>query len=174
MVRLVGALGRQRDLPGTETRSEERMAERTLPDNERAEAYLALDDDALDALPAEVFLEEQRNLLLVERAHLEEQASQLKAEADQLAQNNGPLEVQFDEESGEGGTAAVDRERDLALAASAQAALAEVTDALAKLDAGTYGVCEVCHEPIARARLRALPYARLCVRCKEGGLTRRR
>jgi DnaK suppressor protein len=150
------------------------MAERTLPDSERAEAYLALGDEELEALPEEQFLAEQRNLLLVERSHLEQQAAQLKAEADQLAQTNGPLEVQFDEESGEGGTAAIDRERDLALAASAQAALAEVDDALAKLDHGTYGRCEVCHEPIARARLRALPYARLCVRCKEGGLTRRR
>ncbi|WP_049755370.1 TraR/DksA family transcriptional regulator [Acidimicrobium ferrooxidans] len=150
------------------------MAERTIPNDERAEAYLALDEDELDALDEGTFIEEQRNLLLVERAHLEQQASQLKAEADQLVQTNGPLEVQFDEESGEGGTAAIDRERDLALAASARAALSEVADALAKIDAGTYGACEVCHEPIARARLRALPYARLCVRCKEGGLTRRR
>ncbi len=150
------------------------MAERTLPNEERAQAYLALDEDELDALDDATFRAEQRNLLLVERAHLEQQASQLKAEADQLVQVSGPLEVQFDEESGEGGTAAIDRERDLALAASAQAALAEVDDALRKLDDGTYGVCEVCHEPIARARLRALPYARLCVRCKEGGLTRRR
>lgn len=150
------------------------MAERTIPNDERAEAYLALDEDELDALDEGAFIEEQRNLLLVERAHLEQQAVQLKAEADQLVQTNGPLEVQFDEESGEGGTAAIDRERDLALAASARAALSEVADALAKIDAGTYGACEVCHEPIARARLRALPYARLCVRCKEGGLTRRR
>jgi DnaK suppressor protein len=146
----------------------------TESDKEAVDRYLSLDDDALDALDQEAFLAEQKRLLMVEKSHYLEQAAQLKAEADSLAQTNEILEVQFDEESGEGGTATVDRERDLALAASAYAAVQEVDEALARIDAGTYGVCENCHEQIARARLRALPYARLCVRCKEGGLPRRR
>lgn len=41
-----------------------------------------------------------------------------------------------------------------------QASLGEVENALAKFDAGTYGVCEVCGRPIPLARLRALPEAR--------------
>ena len=36
-----------------------------------------------------------------------------------------------------------------------------------------YGACENCGQPIPKARLRALPYARLCVSCKSGGLHRR-
>jgi RNA polymerase-binding transcription factor DksA len=32
---------------------------------------------------------------------------------------------------------------------------------------GEYGICEVCGNPIARARLEAMPYARMCVSCKE-------
>jgi DnaK suppressor protein len=81
--------------------------------------------------------------------------------------------VQFDEESGEGGTIAVDRERDLALSAQAVLAVEEIDDALVKISRKTYGMCERCYEPIPKARLRALPFARLCVACKSGGLSRR-
>ena len=45
-------------------------------------------------------------------------------------------------------------------------ALDEVDPARARLEAGTFGVCEACHEPIALARLRALPTARHCVACQ--------
>jgi len=119
------------------------------------------------------FLDEQRELLLSERAVYQGQAADLKAEADSLAQEREPGDVQFDEESGEGGTVTVDRERDLALSAQALAAVEEIDDALARIDAKTYGACERCHQPIPKPRLRALPYARLCVACKSGGLSRR-
>jgi DnaK suppressor protein len=119
------------------------------------------------------FLAEQRQLLESERDVYMVQASDLKAEADSLAQEREPGDVQFDEESGEGGTVTVDRERDLALSAQALAAVAEIDAALAKIASGTYGACERCGEPIPKARLKALPYARLCVACKSGGLSRR-
>ncbi|WP_298337094.1 TraR/DksA C4-type zinc finger protein [Ferrimicrobium sp.] len=138
------------------------------------EAYLNLDDETIEALSDEDFVAQQRLLLETERAHYREQAAQLRAEADSMVQNNEPAEVQFDEESGEGGTTAIDRERDLALAGSALAAIEEVDLALRKMDRGVYGLCESCKQPIPRARLRALPFARLCVRCKEGGLPRSR
>lgn len=119
------------------------------------------------------FLLEQVALLKEERQTYTEQAEALKAEADQLAQEMEPGDVQFDEESGEGGTMNVDRERDLALSAQARAAVEEIDHALAKIRAGTYGVCESCRHPILKARLKALPFARLCVACKSGGLSRR-
>ncbi len=81
--------------------------------------------------------------------------------------------MQFDEESGEGGTVTVDRERDLALSAQALAAVEEIDAALAKISRRSYGACERCHQAIPKARLRALPFARLCVSCKSGGLSRR-
>ncbi len=143
-------------------------------DDLTVDAYLDLDDDAVDALSETNFVRAQRALLVSERAHFVTQASELKAEAESLVSAGDILEVQFDEESGEGATTTVDRERDLALAASAGAAIMEVDEALDKIDRGTYGVCEICKESIPRARLRALPYARLCVKCKEGGLARRR
>jgi DnaK suppressor protein len=120
------------------------------------------------------FLEEQRIILLSERGVYQEQAEVLKAEADSLAQEREPGDVQFDEESGEGGTVTVDRERDLALSAQASLAVEEIEDALTRVTKKTYGACERCHQPIMKARLRALPYARLCVACKSGGLSSRR
>ncbi len=44
--------------------------------------------------------------------------------------------------------------------------LLEIDGALARIDRGEYGICEACGEPIAPARLEALPYATLCVECK--------
>ncbi|HML00560.1 MAG TPA: TraR/DksA C4-type zinc finger protein, partial [Acidimicrobiales bacterium] len=119
------------------------------------------------------FLDEQRQLLLEEREVYRHQAEDLRAEAESLAQEREPGDVQFDEESGEGGTIAVDRERDLTLSAQALAAIEEIDTALGAVDDKTYGSCDSCGQPIPKARLRALPYARLCVACKSGGLHRR-
>ncbi len=126
-----------------------------------------------DAPAADRFLTDQRALLVAERASYMEQAESLRHEAEQLAEDMEPGDIQFDEESGEGDTLNVERERDLALSAQARAAVDEIDRALAKMDAGTYGVCERCGNPIPKARLKALPYAALCVACKSGGLSRR-
>lgn len=119
------------------------------------------------------FLDEVKELLLAERAIYLEQATSLRAEADSLALEREPGDVQFDEESGEGGTVTVDRERNLALSGQATLAVEEIDDALARIVDKTYGYCERCYQPIPKPRLRALPYARLCVACKSGGLSRR-
>ena len=119
------------------------------------------------------FLEEMRELLLGERAIYQEQATSLRAEADSLALEREPGDVQFDEESGEGGTVTVDRERNLALSGQATIAVEEIDAARVRIDEKTYGYCERCFQPIPKPRLRALPYARLCVACKSGGLSRR-
>jgi RNA polymerase-binding transcription factor DksA len=49
------------------------------------------------------------------------------------------------------------------LASELREALDEVGAALERLDAGTYGICEVCGKPIGAARLEAMPAARLCI-----------
>jgi DnaK suppressor protein len=42
-----------------------------------------------------------------------------------------------------------------------------IEEALARIRQGTFGVCEVCKQPISRARLEAVPWTRLCRECKE-------
>jgi RNA polymerase-binding transcription factor DksA len=119
------------------------------------------------------FQEGQKAALLIERASYLQQADSLKAEADLLVAEREPGDVQFDEESGEGDTLAVERERDLALSAQARQAVDEIDAALAKLANGTYGICEQCGGSIPKERLRAIPFAALCVQCKSMGLGRR-
>jgi DnaK suppressor protein len=120
--------------------------------------------------PLDKFLESQLELLEEERVTYTRQAENLQAEADSLTEDREPGDVQFDEESGEGDTLAVERERDLALSAQARAAIEEIDRAVAKVYDGTYGQCETCGIAIPKERLRALPHAALCVKCKSGGL----
>jgi len=117
----------------------------------------------------EPFHQEMQDLLLEERATYTQQADILQAEAEQLAAEREPGDVQFDEESGEGDTLAVERERDLALSAQARAAVEEIDEALERVEDGSYGICGQCRKNIPKERLRALPQAKLCVQCKSGG-----
>jgi RNA polymerase-binding transcription factor DksA len=58
-------------------------------------------------------------------------------------------------------------ERELAQHGAAQGVevISDIQHALARIDAGDYGVCERCRGPIARARLEAIPHTRFCVNC---------
>ncbi len=115
------------------------------------------------------YLDKQRQLLLEERSRYITSATRLKAEADSLVEEREPGDVQFDEESGEGDTLAVERERDLALSAHARAAVEQIDAALARIDDGTYGICLVSGKPIPRQRLNAIPWAAERVEHKAGG-----
>jgi DnaK suppressor protein len=47
--------------------------------------------------------------------------------------------------------------------------LRSIEEALGRIRQGTYGVCEVCKQPISKARLEAVPWTHLCRECKESG-----
>jgi RNA polymerase-binding transcription factor DksA len=70
-----------------------------------------------------------------------------------------------DEHDPEGATIAFERSQVAALVLQVQSHVAEVEAAMRRLEAGTYGVCERCGQPIAPARLEARPSARMCIRC---------
>lgn len=59
------------------------------------------------------------------------------------------------------------QQRKRLLRAKAQSQLAQVEDALARLDSGAYGQCVNCKKPIHPDRLRAMPAATLCIECKH-------
>ena len=61
----------------------------------------------------------------------------------------------------------LDREVDESLGENAEVIVREIDDALARIDAGTYGTCIRCGQPIPDERLEAVPYAVLCVPCKR-------
>jgi RNA polymerase-binding protein DksA len=62
---------------------------------------------------------------------------------------------------------AYDREFSLGLASHDRKMIYEFDDALKKIDEGAFGICEDCKSLIAKIRLKAVPGARLCVKCQE-------
>ena len=90
---------------------------------------------------------------------------------DELAELTKPPEagsnLSFGKRIGEGTTEAVERISSSATARSIAAALADVDRALAKLDEGSYGICDRCGQPITPERLEAMPSATLCVTCRS-------
>ena len=63
------------------------------------------------------------------------------------------------------GTDTYELDNTLSLVGSERGILAEIEGALARIQSGTYGICEGDGQPIGRARLRAIPWTRFCVRC---------
>ncbi|MCX5703034.1 MAG: TraR/DksA family transcriptional regulator [Candidatus Omnitrophica bacterium] len=60
-----------------------------------------------------------------------------------------------------------DREFSLGLASNERDLVYELDDALKKIEEGTFGICEECKTLVTKTRLKAVPYARLCVKCQE-------
>lgn len=104
-----------------------------------------------------------REELVSEREGLLAQVEDLDAEADV----NNWREGGFDDDPADAGSASFERETAQSLSNHARKLLQEIDDALRRMDAGTYGVCENCGERIEPERLEALPYARLCLECKR-------
>ena len=105
------------------------------------------------------------------RAKLVGEAEGLRAEIAKTAHDiaeglTGSLRNAGDDEA-DAGTKAFEREHDLAFAQNAQVLLDQGERALGRIEAGTYGVCESCGQPIGKARLLAFPRATLCVACKQ-------
>ena len=118
-------------------------------------------------------VERLRRKLVDERGRHLRQAEELQAEADALAMERDPGDTQFDEESGEGDTVNVERERDLLLSASARQIVEAIDRALARMSADTFGLCVPAGRRIALERLEAIPYAEECVDCKARAERRR-
>jgi DnaK suppressor protein len=100
------------------------------------------------------------------RSALEDRHRRLEAELRRLtAPPEGGTNLSFGKRIGDGTTEAVERISTTATAQSVAGSLADVDRALAKLDEGTYGVCDACRGPIAARRLAAAPDSVLCIEC---------
>jgi DnaK suppressor protein len=98
------------------------------------------------------------------RRELEAEKAQLNRRLAELGYG-GSGSLSFDHNFADSSQVTAERAEVEALATSLQESLAEVEDALAKFEAGTYGKCESCGQDIAPARLEAAPAARLCINC---------
>ncbi|WP_439936571.1 TraR/DksA family transcriptional regulator [Nocardia sp. N13] len=112
-------------------------------------------------------MDDARRRLAEEREQTLERLSSLTGDYDSVVAAS--LDTNADDEHDpEGATIAFERSQIGSLVRQVEHHLAEVDAAIARLDAGTYGVCERCGSPIGAERLEALPAARTCIRCASG------
>jgi DnaK suppressor protein len=71
------------------------------------------------------------------------------------------------EDQADSGTKTFEREHEMSLANNSRHMLLQSSHARARMDDGTYGICEACNQPIGKARLQAFPRATLCMTCKQ-------
>ena len=112
----------------------------------------------------EAELAEVRKALEAEIAELRAEISKAESE---IAERMGDAVADAGDDQADAGAKTFQREHELALTHNARELLAQNERALARIEDGTYGVCESCGEPIGKARLQAFPRATLCVACKQ-------
>ena len=104
-----------------------------------------------------------RALLESERVRLIEEFEQLQASASTSDERREGSPFGKREEEA---TETLELEKRLALEKRVREQLADIEHALDKFEKGTYGLCDICGQPIDPARLEALPQASLCLNCK--------
>jgi len=100
--------------------------------------------------------------LIALRGELQEQIADMDTRADLEEGGTGYTNHPADD-----ATEVLDQTVNQSAYQAAQGRLRDVEDALARYEAGTYGICENCGQEIDIARLEAIPYTRFCLRCAE-------
>ncbi len=109
-------------------------------------------------------LAEVRQELVAEVARMEKAIQVARAELEELLRDGSdgagrdPADV---------GSSNFERDQEMSLAQNAREMLEQSQLALRLFDAGQYGTCEVCGEPIGKLRLQVFPRATMCVTCKQ-------
>ncbi|HUZ36672.1 MAG TPA: TraR/DksA C4-type zinc finger protein [Streptosporangiaceae bacterium] len=105
------------------------------------------------------------------RAELQAEVTGLHTDIDQaeseIAERLGDAVGGAGDDQADAGAKTFQREYELAFTQNARDLLDVAERALARIDDGTYGICESCGQPIGKARLQAFPRATLCVTCKQ-------
>ncbi|HEY7310119.1 MAG TPA: TraR/DksA C4-type zinc finger protein [Gemmataceae bacterium] len=100
-----------------------------------------------------------RSRLKGDVSHLADEALRARGGEASGSLSNAPLHM------ADLGTDNFEQEFTLNLLQNQEQALTEIDEALERIKQGSFGLCEECQEPIPKARLQALPYARHCVAC---------
>lgn len=105
------------------------------------------------------------------RAELEREVDGLRREIEraesEIADRLGDPSDGAGDDQADTGARTFEREHEMSLANNARDLLSQNERAIGRIEAGTYGVCEGCNNPIGKARLQAFPRAALCVTCKQ-------
>jgi DnaK suppressor protein len=100
------------------------------------------------------------------RKELQEEQAKLRAQLERL-ESVEYESIGYGNHIADDGTEAFEQAVGVALQRKVETTLEEVGRALAKLDDGTFGLCEACGARVDRARLEALPYAKYCLNCQS-------
>ena len=108
-----------------------------------------------------------RQLLITERAKLVDEIKSIARDA-----STSPREASGDLSAytihmADMAADTYERELSMNIVSSEQEILYQIDDALKRLDDDSYGVCQQCNQPIAMSRLKAVPYASLCISCQR-------
>ena len=125
----------------------------------------AVQEDHVARELAESTIERFKKRLEDERVRLASLIEEIEQEQEAVRLSETSSERSPDPNTAEGGSLAFEMEKELSLAANARDLLAQVDEALGRIESGTYGVCARCGIPIPVARLDALPYTKHCVDC---------
>lgn len=107
-----------------------------------------------------------KRALIAERERLGREIADLDADLSESLEDSSE-ESPYDQHMAETAAVTLDREIDLTLEENARAAIAQIDRALQKLEEASYGLCDKCGSPINEERLKAAPFATLCIECKR-------
>jgi RNA polymerase-binding protein DksA len=113
-------------------------------------------------------MEKFRALLVAERERLEAELQEIENRTARMDESERANELSaYEDHPADLASETFEREKDLAIGESVEGLLRRVISALDKIERGTYGTCDACGRPIKKARLRALPFATLCLDCQD-------
>ena len=112
-------------------------------------------------------LEKYEKLLLKKRDELMSELKLQKTLLDETIKDSTGDLSSYSYHMADQGTDAMEREKAFLFASKSGRLLYHIDEALRRLRKGEYGTCQTCHRPIQKARLEAVPHARLCIECKE-------
>jgi len=101
-----------------------------------------------------------KEMLLMRKAELEKILFNISTEISDINR----CEIK---DEGDFAAASMDSGRDYQIYLNQKRELAEIEEALKRIEEGTYGICEMCDEPIQEERLKIKPYAKYCIICRE-------
>jgi len=108
-----------------------------------------------------------RQLLITERAKLADEIKSIARDASTSPREaSGDLSA-YTVHMADMAADTYERELSMDLVSSEQQILYQIDDALKRLDDGSYGICQQCNNPITMSRLKAVPYASLCISCQR-------
>ena len=109
-------------------------------------------------------LDQVRGELMADRERLRSELNMAEHELHDLMRDAGDG---AGNDQADVGSTTFERDHEMSLANNARDMLAQTERALLRIEAGTYGICESCGEPIGKMRLMAFPRATLCLSCKQ-------